>query len=90
MNPTTQCQHLNFTARVTVNRLEVNRLEDSRKFMAEVRLCCSECELPFHFVGLPCGISFHAPKVNADGTELRAPIQPGRGPLARLAKFEMP
>lgn len=45
--------------------------------MADVTVSCSECQTPFHFVGVQYGLSFKFPRVGADATELRIPIEPG-------------
>jgi hypothetical protein len=66
-----ECRHLNFACEVAVNRLE-----DSGRFHADVRICCEECGLPFQFDGLPVGLDFGKPTVSFDGREARMPISP--------------
>ena len=66
------CQHEDFEARVTVNRLE-----DKGLFAADVTIRCAECKLPFRFLGLPGGLSMDKPTVSFDMTEARMPIAPG-------------
>jgi hypothetical protein len=84
----TICEHPDFTGEI-----DVNRLEDSGGFSADVRIRCSACDEPFVFVGsLLSGLSSQEPRVNMDGTELRAPIQPrswGRTGLVRYAGFDV-
>lgn len=65
------CPHPDFTADVTVNRLE-----DVGGFAADVRIACSACNQPFAFIGAPTGLSPDHPTSSVDGTELRAPIRP--------------
>lgn len=65
------CEHLNFEARVAVNRLE-----DIGRFAADVTIRCRECNLPFQFIGLPCGLNLEGAAVSVDGTEARLAIAP--------------
>ena len=65
------CPHLSFRAQVNVNRME-----DTGRFSADVTVWCAECKLPFEFVGVPSGLDWARPMVSIDGTELRAPIEP--------------
>ncbi len=46
------CTHEQFGASV-----EVSKLEDMGTFIAEIRVGCAQCGLPFSFTGLPLGIS---------------------------------
>lgn len=66
------CKHPAFNASVTVNRLQ-----DTGRFMADVRIECAGCKEPFHFKGLAMGYSPTEPMVSVDGLELRVPIAPG-------------
>jgi hypothetical protein len=77
MNQT--CYHENFQAQVTVARIENEKEPFSlpRYYYAEVRINCAECQVEFHFVGIPGGLSPFMPSVSVDGCELRAPIVPG-------------
>lgn len=65
------CQHLNFVAVV-----KVARLEDSGRFMAEVRIECAECKLPFQFLGLEPGLDLNGARVSLDGLEANIAIAP--------------
>jgi hypothetical protein len=65
------CDHQSFAAYVGVNRLE-----DKREFVADVRIRCQDCDLPFRFLGTPPGVSLRRPTVSVDGLELRVPIEP--------------
>jgi hypothetical protein len=73
------CPHEAFTADV-----KVVKIVDLHGYMAEVHVACASCATPFHFKGLPFGVSPGQPHVGADGTELRAPIGPG--PAGIIAK----
>jgi hypothetical protein len=77
------CEHLNFKATVNVSRLTDRAGTRVIGYTSDTSICCAECEQPFEFIGLPCGVSATQPMVSADGLELRAPIQPmaqPRGP----------
>lgn len=66
-----ECEHNEFEASVTVNRLE-----DVKRFVADVHIKCRECGKPFQFLGLPGGLAPDRPTVSVDGTEARLPIVP--------------
>lgn len=72
----TACSHLQFEARVNVQRFE-----DTGTFLAEVTVWCADCKLPFSFVGLPNAISTSRACVNVDATEIALPIEPGPKPI---------
>ncbi len=85
-----ECEHKEFEARV-----EVNRLEDVKMFAADVHIQCSECGMPFRFLGLPGGLHPEHPTVSVDGTEARLPIAPMEPIIlqldgVRLARVLMP
>lgn len=44
--------------------------------MAEVRIRCKECGLPFEFIGLECGLTFTGPACDPSAQEARLPIKP--------------
>ena len=66
-----ECEHNDFEASVTVNRLE-----DVKRFAADVHIKCRECGKPFQFLGLPGGLAPDYPTTSVDGTEARLPITP--------------
>lgn len=63
------CKHERFEANV-----DVNRLEDSGRFCADVRIHCGQCKEPFRFLGLPAGLDLNGAAVSVDGTEARLAI----------------
>lgn len=65
------CQHQNFEADV-----DVNRLEDSGRFCADIRIKCRDCGRPMRFLGLPMGLDFNGAAVNPNGQEARLAIHP--------------
>jgi hypothetical protein len=65
------CEHMNFRANVTVNRMP-----DVRRFNADVKINCADCGLPFRFIGLPCGVDLNGAAVSVGGTEARLCIAP--------------
>lgn len=69
-----KCEHKNFKALTMVHRLEeAGRVRD---FQAEIRINCSDCGMPFKFLGHEIGISMSMPTVQPGGMLLRAPIVP--------------
>lgn len=66
-----ECEHQDFRANVTVNRIE-----DSGLFNADIRVDCANCGEPFKFVGLPMGVNLHGATVSPDLVEARMAIAP--------------
>ena len=82
-----ECAHPDFEAFVAVTRItEDNPPYIVTGFCADIRIRCCECEVPFEFIGIECGMSNEHPMKSADGSELRAPIKPA--PEAR--RWEQP
>jgi hypothetical protein len=67
----TDCKHDQFDCEVTVNRLE-----DTGRFNADVRIKCLQCGTPFRFIGLPCGLDLNGAAVSIDGCEARLAVAP--------------
>jgi len=65
------CPHKTFHCEVTVNRLD-----DTGRFSADVRVICTDCDTPFRFLGLPLGLDLNGACVSFDGTEARLAIAP--------------
>lgn len=65
------CKHLNFHAAA-----KIARLEDSGRFMCELTVKCSDCDLPFQFLGLEPGLDLNGARVSIDGLELNVGICP--------------
>lgn len=65
------CPHMNFEATVAVARIE-----DVGRFVAEVKIHCIECGLPFQFLGIEPGFNYEAPTVALDGLLANLPICP--------------
>ncbi|KKM86430.1 hypothetical protein LCGC14_1279090 [marine sediment metagenome] len=70
-----KCEHMNFRASVEVARLTDGDLVT--RYSADIKINCIECHTPFHFIGIPAGLSPSHPSVSFGGDELRAPIAPG-------------
>lgn len=68
---TTPCEHPSFDAHVAVNRLA-----DTGRFTADVRISCRACGVPMRFLGLPLGLDINSATVSTDGTEARLGIAP--------------
>lgn len=65
------CKHMNFEAFV-----QVSRIEDQGRFVAEIRIRCKDCEAPFQFMGLKPGFDFDGATVSLDGLEANIGISP--------------
>ena len=65
------CAHEDFSALVTVVRIE-----NGKKFQAEVIVNCAECGIPFLFLGLPIGLDLDGATISVDGLEARLAISP--------------
>jgi hypothetical protein len=65
------CEHVNFNAFVSVNRLT-----DSGKFAADIKIRCTDCGHPFCFRGLPLGLDLNGAAMSPDGREARLAIYP--------------
>ena len=77
------CKHMNFETGAKVARLhEEDKPEIITGYRLDLIVRCSECGLPFEFVGLPGGYHINSPTVNIDATELRCPIKPSSDPVA--------
>lgn len=72
-----KCEHMNFVADIEVNRLTEVEGGPAKGFSADISVKCGDCKLPFSFLGVPFGMETTRPTSGVDGTELRAPIQPG-------------
>ena len=74
------CEHNSFAAHVDVHRLSHVDGGPITGYSAEIHIKCVECGLPFRFLGLPFGSHHAEPRLSADSTELRAPIEPAYAP----------
>jgi len=66
-----KCPHLKFKANIAVNRLE-----DIKRFTADVTVHCLDCKIPFQFLGLLPGLDLNGARVSVDGLEARLSIAP--------------
>lgn len=81
------CPHMDFAAEVDVHRL-LNRDDTVTGYMADVRIKCGQCGLPFEFLGLTPGVDTQGAKVSIDGLEARIALSPKGAqpnPLQRMA-----
>lgn len=80
------CPHEEFSAQVNVNRML-----DTGRFIAEIHIHCVQCGEKFRFLGVPAGIAWTHPSCSITETELNAPIEPeGETRLQSSASYEMP
>lgn len=76
------CEHHEFSAQVNVARLE-----DTGRFVAELRVHCSQCGEEFQFLGLEPGVDLNGARVSIDGLEANLAICPKSSkpsPLQRM------
>ena len=50
--------------------------EDTGTFLAEVRIRCADCGLPFQFLSLPLGLHLGGAAMSVDGQEARLAVVP--------------
>jgi len=74
----TECEHQNFFSEVGVHRLTDTEGGPVTRYVADIKIRCTDCHQPFSFKGLVCGALLDRPTVSLDGTELRAPIEPAK------------
>lgn len=51
-------------------------MEDTGRYMAEIRISCTQCGLPFQFLGLEPGLDLNGARVSVDGLEANIAICP--------------
>jgi hypothetical protein len=74
------CQHETVQVEAKVGRVtKDDNPEELITWMADIRLVCQSCGMPFHFKGIGAGISYDSPRVDPHGIELRVPVSPGLG-----------
>jgi len=76
-----ECKHESFACSVAVNRIPEVEGGPIKNYSADVRVQCSQCQLPFRFIGLPYELDLRGASVSVDGTEGRfaiAPNEPSR------------
>lgn len=87
------CAHEQFIAQVQVDRIMDGwngRPNVVLGFYANIMITCNECKTPFHFKGLPYGMTPTEPRIAVGGLEARMPIGPGELPIAAFgeARYE--
>ena len=86
----TDCKHEHFSAEISVNRLgDGPGVGEIRNFIAEIAVACAACKAPFHFLGVPRGLSLSHPTTDVLATTLHAPIAPGPGPMPDRMTFDV-
>jgi len=66
-----KCNHNEFACEV-----DVIRMEDVGRFMADVRIKCNQCGKRMVFLGLPRGVDMNGAATDTFGTEMRVAIHP--------------
>jgi hypothetical protein len=86
IEPTKVCDHPNVEVRNNFVRLVKSDNGPVEKYVLEISVKCTDCNLPFRFVGdkhLKVGMSVDAPRTTPDFCTLRAPIEPTDKPLQK-------
>lgn len=65
------CQHRDFSSDV-----KVAVLEDSGRYIAEIRITCTGCGTPMQFMGLEPGLNLDGATCSLDGLEANIGIHP--------------
>ena len=85
----TVCEHKAFEAHI-----QVNRLEDTQRFLVELYVRCSQCKTQFRFLGLPIGVHLNGATMSHDGQVAILSIAPEGVELPEIngpvAATEMP
>lgn len=71
-----ECLHENFEANVDVSRLPDEEGGPVKRYQADVRIRCTQCGVPFRFIGLPAGLDLNGAAVSVDACEARLAIAP--------------
>lgn len=66
-----KCPHNDFSLSAVVTRIE-----EKGRFQADIRIRCTDCGLPFRFIGLPAGLDLNGAATSVDATEARLAIAP--------------
>lgn len=89
-NTQRDCQHMDFSTNVAVARTIDGDTELPKNYMVHLNVKCSECGVPFHFVGVDAGLGFIKPTRDFLGTMMHAPIAPGQSlPESGKLTFDM-
>lgn len=81
------CEHQNFATDV-----QIARMENTGRFVAEIRIKCVDCGVPMQFMGLEPGFNFDGATVSLDGLEMNIGIHPqGQrpNPLQKLMGYSI-
>lgn len=85
------CDHEDFLIEGNIGRLSHDKGGPITSYTADIKIKCTQCGLPFRFIGLAAGNHHSEPRVNIDATELRAPIEPAEHQkFAPAASYTMP
>ncbi len=73
------CEHMNFRGEVDVHRLCPTEDTPATRFTTDLRVKCSDCGMPFRFLGSRFGVDPKEPTLSVDSLELRIPMYPNDG-----------
>lgn len=70
------CDHNNFAAEVAVARLTSTDGGPVTSYLAEIRIRCEQCGIPFEFRGLETGLNLQGAAMSIDAQEANLAIIP--------------
>ncbi len=70
------CEHKEYKAFVSCGPIAGYEGGPILGIMADVKIECAHCHLPFQFVGLPLGLNTRGATMSVDGQEARLAIAP--------------
>lgn len=86
----TACAHEDFRTDCGVHRLSDTDNGPVTGYMLDVRITCTQCGLPFKFVGLPVGLELQGAAMSFDRTEAHLAISPDGSPsISKLKGFRI-
>ncbi len=71
------CEHRSFITDAKIARLiDSEHIDKVTGYRCDLTIHCSECMMPFLFIGLPYGYKPDYPTVSIERDEIRIPIEP--------------
>jgi hypothetical protein len=80
-------EHNNFQCQAEINRLTSVEGGPVTGYHVDVKVWCADCNEPFHFVGVPFGMSLvGGAMVSIDGLILNCKLAPGKLEISNFGK----
>lgn len=70
------CKHEEFETMANIARMPAKEGGPIERYMADIRIQCAQCKVPFRFIGLPAGCDLNGACVSVDACEARLAIAP--------------